>query len=369
MCQQRPLKSTLKNRKKGGETMQLLTVKIRIFPAQPEPLRQLSREYIRIVNDLTEQAEKHGSFPKVTTKDVEAHLPSAVLNQAIRDAKSVAKKMKGEGKRPILKKPVYYINNQNYAIQDHTVAFPILVDGKVKKTLFPAYLTQRDKELLHRAKLGLLRLVENSGKWFAQISIQVPLEHTDAEKSMGVDLGLKVPAVAVTSSGKTRFFGNGRQNKYVRRKYQQRRRKLGKLKKLSAIRKQGNKEQRWMTDQNHKISRQIVNTAVQEGVSVIKLEQLENIRQTARTSRKNAKNLHNWTFYQLQQFISYKANVAGIQVVEVDPAYTSQVCPTCGKRNKVRDRRYECACGFKTHRDRVGAINILHQPVVDGLAV
>jgi IS605 OrfB family transposase len=185
---------------------------------------------------------------------------------------------------------------------------------------------------------------------------------------MGIDLGLKCPAVSVTSTGKTRFFGSGRMNKYVRRKYQTRRRKLGKLKKLSAIRKLGNKEKRWMRDQNHKISRQIVNLAVEEGVSTIKLEKLENIRKTARTSRKNAKNLHTWTFYQLATFIKYKAKLAGIDVVFVNPAYTSQTCPKCGAHNKAHDRRYVChACGYITHRDRVGAVNIM-QAVADGVA-
>ncbi|MCY9748443.1 transposase, partial [Paenibacillus larvae] len=209
-------------------------------------------------------------------------------------------------------------------------------------------------------------IIEKSGKWYAQISIEVPTSVTNNENIMGIDLGLKVPAVSVTSTGKTRFFGNGRENKYIRRKYQQRRRKLGKLKKLSAIRKLGNKEQRWMKDQNHKISRQIVDTAIQEGVSIIKLERLENIRKTARTSRKNAKNLHSWTFYQLQQFISYKANLVGIKIVEVNPAYTSQTCPACAEKNKAKDRWYECSCGFNAHRDRVGAINIMNQPVADG---
>ena len=109
-----------------------------------------------------------------------------------------------------------------------------------------------------------------------------------------------------------------------------------------------------------------MNYAIQENVSIIKLEKLENICKTTRTSRKNARNLHNWAFYQLQQFISYKANLVGIKVFEVNPAYTSQTCPYCGKHNKAKDRRYECSCGFKTHRDRVGAINIMRQPVADG---
>ncbi|USG68290.1 transposase [Brevibacillus ruminantium] len=346
--------------------MQALTVKIRIFPDQPDILRHVGKEYIRVVNQLTEQAEQLGVFPKTTTKNVATILPAAVCNQAIRDAKSVYRKIKKLGTRPILKKPVYFVNNQNYTVSENIVAFPIVVEGKTKKTACRATMTSRDRELLSKGKSGLMRIIEKSGKWYAQISVGVPTSVTNNENIMGIDLGLKVPAVAVTSTGKTRFFGNGRQNKYIRRKYQQRRRKLGKLKKLSAVRKLGNKEQRWMKDQNHKISRQIVNTAIQEGVSVMKLERLENIRKTARTSRKNAKNLHSWTFYQLQQFISYKANLVGIKVVEVNPAYTSQCCPACGEKNKARDRRYKCSCGFKAHRDRVGAINIMRQPVTDG---
>jgi putative transposase len=349
------------------EPVQTITFKIRIFPNQPELLRQLSREYIQTVNILTEQAEKEGLFPKVTTKDVDAHLPSAVLNQAIRDARSVARKMKKQKKRPILKKPVYFVNNQNYTIGDQSVSFPIVVDGKVKKTIFPAAITDQDKGLLKGAKLGLMRIVEQAGKWYAQVSLEVSIKVTDCKNTMGVDLGLKVPAVAVTSNGKTHFLGKGRQNKYIRRKYKQKRRKLGKLKKISAIRKMNNKEQRIMKDQNHKISRQIVNIAIKEGVSVIKLENLTNIRQTARTSHKNAKNLHTWTFYQLQQFVIYKANLAGVRVIEVNPKYTSQECPECGEKNKARDRKYVCECGFKAHRDLVGAINIMNQPVTDGV--
>jgi putative transposase len=116
-----------------------------------------------------------------------------------------------------------------------------------------------------------------------------------------------------------------------------------------------NKEQRIMKDINHKISRQIVNMAIKEEVSVMKLEKLTNIRQTARTSCKNEKHLHTWSFYQLSRFIEYKAALAGISVVYVEPKYTSQHCPQCRTKNKVRDRKYVCGCGYVSHRDRVGA--------------
>jgi IS605 OrfB family transposase len=241
-----------------------------------------------------------------------------------------------------------------------------MMDGKVQRLRVASRMTEREKNILASGKLGLLKVVEKSGKWYIQISVEIQTGQTSGDATMGINLGLKVPAVVVTSTGKTRFVGNGRQNKYIRRKLRSHRRVMGKLKKLSAIRKQQNKEHRYMKDQNHKISRKIVNMAMEEQVSVIKIEKLTNIRQTTRTSRKNAKKLHNWSFYQLQMFIAYKAALAGIRVIEVNPGYTSQICPICGKRNKAIDRAYRCPCGFHAHRDRVGAINIMRQPVADG---
>ena len=121
-----------------------------------------------------------------------------------------------------------------------------------------------------------------------------------------------------------------------------------------------------MKDQDHKVSRAIINFAKENNISVIRLEQLTNIRQTARTSRKNEKNLHSWSFYRLSQFIEYKANLEGIKVEFVDPGYTSQTCPICLKQNKAQDRIYKCKCGFEKHRDIVGAMNIRYATVIDG---
>lgn len=157
------------------------------------------------------------------------------------------------------------------------------------------------------------------------------MEHPEPETTgngvMGVDLGLRIPAVCVTDTGKVRFSGNGRKNKYLKRKFRSDRKRLGKAKKLNAIRKSQNKEQRIMRDIDHKISREIVNFAKDNHVAVIRMEQLAGIRATARTSRKNEKNLHTWSFYRLGHYIEYKAALAGIRVEYVNPAYTSQICP------------------------------------------
>ena len=135
-----------------------------------------------------------------------------------------------------------------------------------------------------------------------------------------------------------------------------------------------------MKDTNHKISRQIVNEAIKQGVSTIKMEYLKNIRKgitkrTTRTSRKNKYKMmvcrnnrfvNSWSFGQLQQFIEYKAMKVGIQIVYVNPAYTSKECPVCHAVNQSNDRNYECKCGFYYHRDVVGAINIYVSTKVAG---
>lgn len=139
-----------------------------------------------------------------------------------------------------------------------------------------------------------------------------------------------------------------------------------KKKHLKVVMRRGNKEQRIMRDVDHYISHEIVNEAIAHNVSVIKLELLKNIRnrmidakkRMRKNSRKNNRYLHSWSFYRLMQNIEYKAKRAGIKVVYVDPAYTSQTCPKCGRINKADDRNYVCPCGYHVHRDLLGAINI-----------
>ena len=341
-----------------------LVIQVKLLPTewQAQLLDETGKQYISLVNDILDCAIACDVMPKLSSAKLKVPLPSAIKDQCRLDAKSIYNKVKHKGKFPTLRKPIIVWNNQNYSVEKNYIAMPFFVDGKSKKLKIPAVIPDTAHEILCKAKRGTLRVTKKGDKYIAQIAyekIEAPL--VGGQGVMGVDLGIKCPAVSVASNGKTRFYGNGRQNKYVRRKHSKRRKKLGKAKKLKAIRKSRNKEQRWMTDQDHKISRAIVNEAIKQSVSTIKLESLSNIRQTTRTSRKNNHSLHNWSFYRLASFIEYKAALAGINVVYVNPAYTSQICPQCGERHHAKDRLYVCSkCGYRGHRDRVGALNILN---------
>lgn len=323
-------------------------------------LDQTMREYIALINDILDYAVACTYMPKLSSATVKAKLPSALRDQCRIDAKSIYKKtLRNGGKIPVLRKPVAIWNNQNYKFAKDSIDLPLWVGSKCKRVHIEAVIPDEMLAFLSSSKLGTLRVSKKGDKYIAQFAYEAAEPFASDGHAMGIDLGIKCPAVAVTSTGATRFYGNGRKNKFVRRRHAKIRKKLGKAKKLRAIRKLHDKEQRWMRDQDHKISRAIIRDAVSMGITTIKLETLSGIRQTARTSRKNNHSLHNWSFYRLSQFIEYKAALAGIKVVYVNPAYTSQTCPICGKRNHAKDRTYQCSCGYSAHRDRVGAVNIL----------
>ena len=356
------------------------TVKLYMTSEQKSLITATMTEYINTVNSLVSDATNGISIAKYTTADVKANLPSALTNQCIRDAKSIVKKynkacrnadrknakLAKQGKDikvvatiPVLRKFCCYINNQNYKVNDDCVEFPVFVNGKSKRLSVKAKMTDNQKSIFASNKLGTMRIVYKNNKIVAQIVYETaePTYSVDGNV-MGVDLGIKCPAVSYTSDGNVKFYGNGRKNKYMRRHYAYLRKKLQKAKHINAVKRINDKEQRIMRDIDHKLSHDIVKTAAAHDVKVLKLEQLANIRSTTRTSRKNNHSLHNWSFYRLAQFIEYKAKLAGITVEYVNPAYTSQTCPVCGHVHHANDRKYVCECGFHIHRDVLGAMNI-----------
>lgn len=356
------------------------TVKLYMTREQTSRVKATMTEYIHTVNRLVSDAVSGVSIAKYTSKDVNVNLPSALTNQCIRDAKSIVKKynkacrdakrksskpaMQGKNVTviaavPILKKPCCYINNQNFKINDDCIAFPVFVNGKSKRLSIRTKMSDKQKSVCAGRKLGTMRIVCKNNKIVAQIVYESSEpDYQEEGNAMGVDLGIKCPAVSCVSDGNIKFYGNGRKNKYMRRHYAYLRKKLQKAKHIDAVKRIKDKEQRIMRDTDHKISHDIVKIAAAHNVKIIKLERLANIRSTTRTSRKNNHSLHNWSFYRLAQFIEYKAKLAGITVEYVNPAHTSQTCPVCGSVHHASDRNYTCKCGFHIHRDVLGAINI-----------
>ena len=299
------------------------SLKLELNSEEESILRAEMVKYIACVNFLVAQDLSGESIRKFTTKDVDAPLASAVRNQAILDAKSVLRRyaknqrkvdrkrawftaqgktpkhLIRDAKVPILRKPVLFVNNQNFKIEldAKTVSVPLFLDGKMTRKNYRITLTPRQREILTTTShLATLRIVRRGDKLFAQVGYKVEepdkasLDALLADTNtlvMGVDLGIKCPAVSYSTNGTVRFYGNGRENRYKRRKFYARRKKLQKAKKLRAIKRVSDKEARFMKERDHQVSRAIVNEAIRQGAKVIALEELDGIRESCTQSTKS----------------------------------------------------------------------------------
>ena len=161
--------------------------------------------------------------------------------------------------------------------------------------------------------------------------------------TLGIDLGRR--RVAVDSDGKPYEASEGHR---LRAHYPKVRRSLqakGTKGAKRALKRLSGRERRHMRAINHAISRQIIETA-RTSHRQIALEDLTGIRQRTKSRKAQRYHHHSWAFYQLRQFLAYKAQDAGVPVVLVDPAYTSKTCHQCGIRGQRYALKFSCTrCG------------------------
>jgi putative transposase len=120
------------------------------------------------------------------------------------------------------------------------------------------------------------------------------------------------------------------------------------------------KQQRRIRDMEHKISRSVVDYAVEQQAGTLAIGDVRDVADKADKGALVNQKVSTWRHGKLRAYLTYKAEAEGIVVVLVDEHYTSQTCPQCGCRHKPRGRKYTCRqCGFSSHRDVVGAANIL----------
>jgi putative transposase len=234
----------------------------------------------------------------------------------------------------------------------------LTLDGRV---VVPFILGKYQSERMQFPK-GQCDLVRRKdGKWFLIVTVTVPEgTKTPVTDFLGVDLGLS--NLATDSDGNQH---SGQATEATRRKHNLQRKRLqkkntkGAKKKLKRV---AQKEARFRRHENHVISKTIVANARRTGRGIA-LEDLTHIRERVTAKGKDARNkLGGWGFSQLGTFIDYKARLAGVDVVYIDPAYTSQTCHACGHRersNRKNQSDFRCkACGREANADVNAALNI-----------
>jgi len=191
---------------------------------------------------------------------------------------------------------------------------------------------------------------DSRGRWYFNVAVEVDVQPTLGQGTVGIDLGLK--DVATCSDG-----GRLENSRFYRRMEDQlataqRARNKRRVKAIHA--KIKNRRQ----DAQHKFSRKLVN---QYGEIVV-----GDVSSTKLAKTKMAKSVYDAGWSQLKTMLEYKCAHAGIVFKVVRETNTTRACSSCGSLsgpqgvNGLRVRVWECVeCGVLHDRDVNAARNIL----------
>lgn len=231
------------------------------------------------------------------------------------------------------------------------------LDGRM---IFSLVYGEYQGERFDRIK-GQCDLVYRGGKFYLYATVDIPEDApVEVKDFLGVDLG--VVNLATDSDGESH---SGAGVDRIREKSKKHRADLNRRGTKSARRRLNKireRESNFRRNENHRIANELVEKAKTAGVGIA-LEDLAGIVGDGNRFRHDQRSrMKGWAFFQLRQFVGYKAQRAGIPVSFVDPAYTSRTCSACGhcdKRNRKNRNDFVCLhCSFSLPADHNAAINI-----------
>jgi len=204
------------------------------------------------------------------------------------------------------------------------------------------------------------KIIRRGDEWFVYITVEKEVKERNPKSVLAVDLGIRWIATTVNSNNpKPKFYG--KELRRVKGHFFWLRRTLALKKAYKAIKKTGHKERLVVNDMLHKISKAIINKAL-ENNSMIVLGNLKGIWRNRKDRAFNRKLNNGFPYHRLSQFIEYKARWYGIRVIKINESNTSKTCRRCRQKGLRVGSFFKCPnCGYSCNADYNGAINILNR--------
>lgn len=326
--------------------------------------------YIFVTHDLKQASLNEKLYMSLRkTFGLKSQMAQSVIKTVVARYKTILEN-EGTWIQPEFKKPqLDLVWNRDYSLSKAQFSVNTL-KGRLKVSYFSKGMEKYFNHDIY--KFGTAKLVFKHGKFFLHIPVTFDVESCLDENIgnvVGIDRGINFVVTTYNSKGKT-FFVNGRDIKQKRAKFAKTRSQLQKVHTPSSRRRLksiGHRENRWMQDVNHCVSKALVEMNPKDTLFV--LEDLTGIRgATEQVHLKRRYVTVSWSFYDLEQKLIYKAKRNGSKVIKVDPAYTSQTCPKCGHTeagNRIKKIHLFCCknCGYRSNDDRIGAMNLYRKGI------
>ena len=322
-------------------------------------------DYVFMTHDLKQHSLNKVLYSALRENfGLKSQMSQSVFKTVIARYKTILENQK-EWIKPSFKKPQYdLVWNRDYSLTKNCFSVNTL-DGRVKLPYFSEGMSKYFDHDIY--KFGTAKLVNKHGKYFLHIPVTYDIEESnlsDICNVVGIDRGINF-IVATYDSKHRSGFVSGKVIKQKRAHYSKLRKELQMRQTPSARRRLlaiGQRENRWMQDVNHQVSKALVESNPKHTLFV--LENLSGVRNaTERVRTKDRYVSVSWSFYDLEQKLIYKAKQNQSTVIKVDPRYTSQCCPVCGHIEKANRNKkmhlFTCKnCGYKSNDDRIGAMNL-----------
>lgn len=346
----------------------ILARKIKLNPTQDQAkmLLETVKQYEQAINMPLKVGHKNKisngtELHKLTYYDLreKTQLPSQLVCsarcKATESLKSIRSKTKGkfDTKQPKSKKfPVIRYDRNSCGITPTSVKLAT-ISGRIEIPMLKNPLMKDEWNKVERT--CELQYRKHKNEWYLIVFVNIEEPKPSGDKVLGIDRGCK--HVAATSANE---FYDSKHLRKVKGKYKYLRHRLQSKGTKSAkrlLKKISGKENRFVKDTNHCISKKIL----AQPYDVFVLEKLE-IKKSKKLGKKFNSILAGWSWFQLEQFLTYKAKLLGKRIEHVDARYTSQKCSSCGhieRGNRQSQSHFCCrSCGFQLNADLNAARNI-----------
>lgn len=349
-----------------------LTVQVKLLPSkeQVDALEGTLRASNAAANEISEVAWGHRSFGRYKLHKLVYHpvrASSGLSSQmVIRAISKVTDAYKPDKKRKRTFKPLGAIAYDDRILRWRSGTSEVSIWTVGGRKIIPFVCGERASELL-KFRQGESDLVFRGSKWFllATVDVEEPPPRTP-EDWIGVDLG--ITNIAIDSDGETH---TSEKTERSRNRYERIRSRLQAAGTKSAkrhLKKLAKRERRMKKDANHVISKRLVSKAAETGRG-ISLEDLQGIRKRTTVKKAQRSRHGKWAFGELRAFVEYKARLARVALVTVDPRDTSRTCSECGHCDRAHRRsrsEFVCkSCGYVAPADENAALNIRSRAVVN----
>ena len=293
------------------------------------------------------------------------YIPSA-FEVAIGTLKAYRRRIRG-GKRttvPYLRRLVLKAENQTYRLDRASgrLRIPIRGTESVQLTL---PLSMWHRSIMSDPSWGLGSLTVTSDRVVITVRKAAPEPYrpdgaialdTNEAALDGIVVHACVPALVTVPFPEVRI---------VQATHFRRRRRLAKKKahdrrvQRRLLDREGRRERNRVRHRLHVVSKGLVQAAKSSKAAIV-LEDLT-LHGAGGRSRRMNRRLSSWPSGELHRQIEYKAALAGVPVIKVNPAWTSKTCPACGARRRDRvGRDFVClVCDWEMDRQHNAALNIL----------